>query len=302
VVAARNARPGHAPAFLKNCVGCHMPMSGSIDIPHVSVHDHFIRKPITKQEKEKIKTFLGLFSINEKDPSPLTKAKAYLNQYEKFEQNLVYLDSAAALLKDGTVMDLGKNLSCLLQLCFIKQDFKKLLFYVNKMGEDKCINTLFTKPSYDNSNAWSCYHIAEANYYTGNIVNSIKWFKQAAKLAPFNLEFRNKLGLALATNNQINEATEEFEFVLKENPKHVSAYTNLGYIKLQQGFPAEALRLYTIAVKLDPDYEPLLLNLAGYYAFQKDKKQAVFYLKKILEKNPANQKAKMALQQVNSLL
>jgi len=28
-----------------NCVACHMPISGTADIPHVSVHDHYIRKP-----------------------------------------------------------------------------------------------------------------------------------------------------------------------------------------------------------------------------------------------------------------
>ncbi len=28
-----------------NCVKCHMPSSGTSDIPHVSVHDHYIRKP-----------------------------------------------------------------------------------------------------------------------------------------------------------------------------------------------------------------------------------------------------------------
>ncbi|MCX6297001.1 MAG: multiheme c-type cytochrome, partial [Bacteroidetes bacterium] len=40
---------------LDNCVSCHMPNSGSIDIPHVSVHDHYIRKPIKKEEVKKIK-------------------------------------------------------------------------------------------------------------------------------------------------------------------------------------------------------------------------------------------------------
>lgn len=302
VVAARNAKSGHAPSQFKNCVNCHMPVSGSIDIPHVSVHDHYIRKPITKKQKEKIKTFLGLFSVNEKNPDAYTRAKAYLNQYEKFEQNTAYLDSAQGLLKDDNVIDLGKNLHLLLQLYFSKQDYTKVLAYVNKMGEDKCLNTLFTKQSFDNADAWACYHVGECNYYTGKYPASVKWFKQAVKLAPYNLEFRNKLGSALASTNDINSASSEYEFILKENPKHVSAYTNLGFIKLQLGFPAEALRLYTIAVKLDPDYEPLLFNLAGYYAFQKDKKQAVNYLQKILKKNPGNQKAKMALQQVSTLL
>ncbi|MFL5752056.1 MAG: multiheme c-type cytochrome, partial [Bacteroidia bacterium] len=102
VIAARNAAPGHAPADLLNCVGCHMPKSGSIDIPHVTVHDHYIRKPITKKEKEKIKEFIGLFSINEKDPDKLTKARAYISQYEKFEWKPYYLDSALQLLPSGS--------------------------------------------------------------------------------------------------------------------------------------------------------------------------------------------------------
>ena len=83
----------------QNCVSCHMPSSGSIDIPHVSVHDHYIRKPqsktITKKDKQALKEFIGLYAINEKNPKPFIKAKAYLNQYEKFEPRSYYLDSAA---------------------------------------------------------------------------------------------------------------------------------------------------------------------------------------------------------------
>jgi hypothetical protein len=77
-----------------NCVGCHMPRSGSIDIPHVTVHDHYIRKPTIKSEKEKVKQFMGLFAINDKQPDSLTRAKAYINQFEKFDQKTEHLDSA----------------------------------------------------------------------------------------------------------------------------------------------------------------------------------------------------------------
>ena len=31
-----------------NCVSCHMPKELNLDIPHVSVTDHFIRKPYQK--------------------------------------------------------------------------------------------------------------------------------------------------------------------------------------------------------------------------------------------------------------
>jgi len=284
-----------------NCVSCHMPVSGSMDIPHVSVHDHYIRKPITEKEKNKIKTFVGLFSINEKEPDNLTRAKAYLNQYSKFEQNKIYLDSVTHILKDKNE-DLIKNIRPLLQLCFIKQEYAKAISYIKSLNEEKCMNVLFTKQSFDNSDAWACYHIAESYLNIQNLQASIKWFKQAVNLAPYNLDFRNKLGTAFASSNNLSAAENEFEFILKENPKHVSAFTNLGFIKLRQGFPAEAIRLYKNAYKLDPDYEALLLNMAGYYAFIKDKKQAICYIEKILKKNPGNQKAKMALQQMKTMI
>lgn len=302
VVLARNAKPGHAPVKFLNCVGCHMPSSGSTDIPHVSVHDHYIRKPISKKEKDKIKTFVGLYSINEKDPSSLTRAQAYINQYEKFDQNVSFLDSAASLLKDKKAEDLFTNVRALIQLNFIKQNFQKIISYVNQIGEQRCLNSLFVKKSFDNLDAWTCYRIAESHYYTNDLPGSIQWFKQAVNLAPFNLEFRNKLGSTLAALNNFKDAKEQFNFVIKENPKHVSALTNLGYVKLSEGLQSEAIKLYEIALKIDPDYEPLLLNLAGYYAFTKNKKEAKRYLENILKKNPKNQKAKMALEQVERLL
>jgi len=281
-----------------NCVSCHMPSSGSTDIPHVSVHDHYIRKPITQQEKERIKTFVGLYSVNEKNPDALTRAKAYIDQYDKFEQKSIYLDSALQILKSEK--DLQKAIRLLIHVYFTKQDFKQILTLVTTFGEQKC-DSLFKKQSFENKDAWAAYRIAEAYSNTGNVPNAIKWFKKSVHLAPYNLDFRNKLGSNLAAINNLTEATEQFEFIMTENPKFVSAYSNLGYIKLMQGFPAEAIRLYTIGKKLDPDNEALLLNLAGYYFFKKDKNSARKYLEEVLKRNPKNVKANSALQQLSRI-
>ena len=94
----------------------------------------------------------------------------------------------------------------------------------------------------------------------------------------------NKCASALAANNQLAEASEHYDFIIKENPKYVAAYTNLGYIKLMQGQQREALKLYLFAQKLDADNEPLLLNLAGYYLSVNDKRSAKVYLEKIVRK------------------
>ncbi len=284
-----------------NCTSCHMPMSGSIDIPHVTVHDHYIRKPITQNEKDKIKTFVGLYAINEKDPSNLTKAWAYINQYDKFESKTEYLDSAQKYLSDKTKEDIFKNIHALLQLNFSKQNFAQILKYVNMIGENEIFKS-FNLKSFNNLHAWTAYHIAEAYSNTNDVNRSVKWFEKAVELAPYVLDFRNKLGSAYMNAGKISDAEKEFEFMLKEHPKNISAYTNLGFIKLSQNKVAEAEQLYNKALALDPDYEPLLLNFAGLKAYKKDYKGAVEVLNQILKKNPGNTKAKMALQQLKSMV
>lgn len=283
----------------KNCVSCHMPASGSIDIPHVSVHDHYIRKPVSKKEKQSIKEFVGLFSINEKNPDKLTKARAYLDQYEKFEQKAVYLDSALFFLDQEK--DLKKKVSILIKLYFVKQQYDKVIEITQQIGAKKAYDSLFIRKTYDNAHAWSAYQLGEAYANQNYPREALKWFQRACELAPYNLDFRNKLGSAFVNMKELNKGSEQYEFILKENPKFVSAYSNLGYIKLVTGFPAEAIRLYTIGGKLDPDNEALLLNLAGYYIYMKNKTMARKQLEHVLKKNPKNQRAKMILDQLHTI-
>ena len=59
--------------------------------------------------------------------------------------------------------------------------------------------------------------------------------------------------------------------------------------------------LYNQGLKIDPDNENLLMNLAGYYAASKNKIMALEILNKIINKNPKNQQAKLALKQIQML-
>jgi tetratricopeptide (TPR) repeat protein len=285
-----------------NCVTCHMPKSGSIDIPHVTVHDHYIRKPMSKKDKDGIKEFIGLYAINEKSPSSYTKAKAYINQYEKFEGKMYCLDSAAYYLKDKADADLKNNIDLLVQLYFNKNDFNKIANYVDQLSDIYLINNKLVKKSYSNDDAWTCYRIGEALSNLGQINRAIVFYKQAVTLSPFVLDFKNKYGAALAARNLLPDAEKEFIEILKENPKHVSALTNLGFVKLRQGNVKEAETLYFKALALDPDYEALLLNIAGLYAYKKDFKNAEIYLNRIIKRNPNNAQAKQAIQQIKQYM
>ena len=276
-----------------NCVSCHMPVSGSSDIPHVTVHDHYIRKPITVEEKNKIKTFIGLFAINEKKPDSLTIAKAYINQYDKFDTKNNYLDSALNYLSNSKEFE--KNRYALIQLYFIRKDFNAIITCVNKLGEARCLNELFIKKTYDNTDAWTCYRIAESYYYKNQLTKALIWFKRAIELAPYHLDFRNKYGTTLASSNQLSEAETQFNFILKENRKYVSAYSNLGYIKLLQGKESDALLLYKKGESIDPDNELLLLNLSAYYLYKHENKIAKKYLQHLHKLYPKNEKVIVAL-------
>ncbi len=287
---------------IQNCVGCHMPKSGSIDIPHVTVHDHFIRKPITKKDKQALKEFIGLYAINEKNPSSYTKAKAYLNQYEKFEQKPYYLDSAGTYLKTKTIEDLKNNIHLLVQLEFTKKNYNQIILYVSRLTDHYLLNTKLIKTSFSNEDAWTSYRIAEAFYNTNNKEKALIYLKKANALAPLALDFKNKLASALASNGLVAEAEKEYQELLNEYPKHVSALTNLGYIKLTKGDVKSCELYYNKALALDPDYEPLLLNLAGFYAYKKNYKQSQKYLLRLLKKNPNNLQAKQALVQINNLI
>jgi len=278
-----------------------MPNSGSIDIPHVTVHDHYIRKPLNKKEKQGIKEFIGLYAINEKNPTPFIKAKAYLNQYDKFDSKPYYLDSAAFYLKDKPEINLKTNIELLVQLNFTKNNFNQIIIYTNALSDTHLLNTKLVTTSYSNDNARTCNRIGEALYKTGNVPRATVYFKKAVSLAPFVLDFKNKLGSAYASNNNLKEAEQQYNEILKENPKHVSALTNLGYVKLAEGRPQEAEALYKKALKLDPDYEPLLLNLAGLYAYKKDFSTSKTYLARIITLNPNNQQAKQALTQISGM-
>jgi len=295
VIAARNAKAGHASSNLLNCVGCHMPKSGSIDIPHVTVHDHFIRKPITKKEKDKIKTFLGLFAINDKVPDSLTKAKANINQFEKFDQQQHYLDTALKYLSVKDKNNISKNFDALVQLYFLKNDYAKVSALVNQIGKDELLNNRLNKKSYDNQHAWTCYRIGESYNYQGKVNEGLPFFEQANKLAPFVVEFKDKLATAYASTGNNNLAHQYFNETLKENPKYVASIANLGYLYLTEGNVQMAEQLYKQALALDPDNENTLMNLAGLYNYKGNIIEAKNTLKQILKKHPDNKNAAQIL-------
>jgi len=280
-----------------NCVNCHMPKSGSIDIPHVTVHDHWIKKPISKSEKKALKEFIGLVAVNEKNPDAKTKATAYINYYEKFSKKEMYLDSAAKYLEVNSIDALTKNIDIITKYYFFRNDFKSIISIVAKLGKEYLLNKILVKKTFENKHAWSAYRFAEAYLRLNDLKSSEMFLKKSISLAPYFSDFKNKLGANYQMQNRNTEAQQLFQDIVNEQPTYVPALSNLGYMFLLSGNLQLGEYYINKALSLDPDYELALLNKANLQLQKGNKKDVIQLLRHILKINPNNEKAKMALQQ-----
>ncbi|MEK6617056.1 MAG: tetratricopeptide repeat protein [Bacteroidota bacterium] len=273
-----------------NCVSCHMPKSGSIDIPHVMITDHFIHKPMKKKEVEQVKQFIGLVAINEKNPSVKVIAKGYLNQYEKFGRAAIFLDSAGNYFSEKSLQDISENFNILIRFYFLKQDYNHIISLVSKFSRKELLLRL-NKMSWDNDDAWTCYRIGETYIHFKKPDDGYVFFKKANELAPFNPEFQNKLASTLCALGKVNEGKTIYEKIISEDPTYAPAWSNLGFIYLQNGNKEKAREYYDKALSLDPDYVQALLNKAGLFLYEKKNSEALVIAQRILKKNPKNEQA-----------
>jgi len=282
-----------------NCVSCHMPKSGAMDIPHVRITDHFIRKPIKKPDVAGIKKFIGLVAINEKDPDPKIKAEAYLNQYEKFTHDIALLDSAKKYLSDKTVDEIKNNLSLLVRLYYLKNDYKKILSYSTRFSPQFLLNTMLNHVSYMNKDAWTCYRIAQSYTNLGQINDAYLFYKKATELAPYDLDFLNKLGVNLMNQNKTEDSKKIYKRMISEDPKDASAFCNLGFIFfIQKDFSSAEIN-YNKSLSLDPDFETALLNKVHLYVTENKKDKAKIILNQMLKKNSKDQRLLLIKQKLN---
>ena len=287
--------------FSDNCIHCHMRTSQTIDIPHVKITDHkisiFEKDSVTMTQNS---SFLGLHCVNNQQPTYESVAQAYLQQYERFESHDFYLDSAQRYI-DKIDSSNKQGLYIKIYHLFLKQDYSKLIQDVESIGLDSILNFYYLNKDYSNRDAWTCYRMGEAFFKNDRFNEAEKCYRQSVKLAPYNLEFRNKYGVCLFKQNNLEFARDEFEFIINEDNNFVSAYTNLGYLNLKLLNKKEALKYYNYALKLDPNHEETLINKAELLLLDDNKKDAFICIDKLLLINPNNEKAKSLYNYLNEI-
>ncbi|MGB0931979.1 MAG: cytochrome c3 family protein, partial [Chitinophagales bacterium] len=184
-----------------DCSGCHMPMSGSIDIPHVTIHDHYIRKPIPESEKNKIENFIGLQPATDGAVDALTRAKAYLHFYESYSPQTAMLDSAAHYLQQSKERNPLKLLDVKVHLSYLQEDFVAVIEAAKTLKLSKI------------KDGWTAYRIGEAFLQKKEYEKAADYFGKSLDIIPLNLDFKNKLGVAVMGLGNIEGAQKLFESI-----------------------------------------------------------------------------------------
>ena len=279
-----------------NCVACHMPQSGSIDIPHVTVHDHKIKIPgkEKKSETEAARVFRGLQAINETQPDARTMALAYLQQYEAFTPDPQLLDSAFVFVKKAN------DIALWVHYYYAREAFADLVKKVESYGQQNLLAEL-KSTSWSNEHAWTAYRCGQAFYKMGRSKEAEAFFQKATVLAPFELDFQLKYAVCLNRNGKAGEAKKVYAFILTENEQMPEVWSNYGFLKTQEGDYATAEQYFQKALQLNPDYVQAMINYAGLCAATNRLETAEKLLIRALKVEPDNSTVQGALAQVRNM-
>lgn len=271
-----------------NCFNCHMPVSETLDIPNVTVHDHRIHVPIGENKKQEIQKFVGLECMTTKNPSPLLMAEGYLQTFEAFSPQPYLLDSVLKYLAVNTDRNSNQYRQAEIRYYYLKQNYEK----VTSLAQDMRAENL--------KDAWTAYRIGEGFYQQGNYERAASFYRHAVLLKSLDPEFGNKYGSALMALKKIPEAKDIFQRVVQEHPEYAPALSNLGYVYFLQSDFSYAGTLYDKALALDPDYEQALMNKIALLVLLRKNDEAAMLARRVLRINPANEKARMVLRSMGS--
>jgi tetratricopeptide (TPR) repeat protein len=268
-----------------DCVSCHLPKVGSVDIPHVRITDHYIGKPLKTDETAAVAKFLGLQCLTQKSPSPLLMAQGYIAVFDKYIAEARMLDSAGIYLaKANANTTIAAQFVTNIHYHFSRKDYQTLVQYAPQLPLAKI------------NDAWTCYRIGDSYQQLGQPQTALPYLQKAVEKMPLFLEFRNKLGGCYLALKQTKQAKQELEFSLEENPKQPIVLSNLGYVCALSGDAARAMQLYNKALALDPDYEQAVLNKAALWLGSGSNAEAKRLLEQYLQQQPNSKRVKELLQ------
>jgi len=110
-----------------------------------------------------------------------------------------------------------------------------------------------------------------------------------------NLQARLENAATLIKENRIAEAEQQLNTILRAAPNEAAALNLLGALRAQQGRLNEAETLLMRAVKIDPTFVPVHMNLAFLYLLKNVPEKTISELREVVKLEPNNIEANYKL-------
>ena len=266
-----------------DCASCHMPTSGSVDIPHIRITDHFIRVVDAGREAQVEPRFVRMAGLVDPSPSAAEMAEAYLTYFEEVGHSYHegidglpgFLDSAAVFLERARVETPEVDLTVpQVRLWFLQREYDRIVGYAGRLSPARL------------RDGWTWYRVGEAHFQLGRYRDAARYLGLALEHQPQNLRFLNRLATALSSDGQLDAALARFDALLQANPKFEEARNNRGFTRLRMGDLAGAEADFHAALALDPDAEQALANLASLLYNTDRVAEAAPYMRRLLRLRP----------------
>lgn len=256
------------------CAGCHMPSSNTKDIPHVSIHDHYISRTNTKynlQNNGKLNgknviEIIGLQAVNSKNPSNRELFNAYVSYFEKFDSKMLYLEKAKSIYNDPIV-----------------ELETKIQYHYNLREHAQIIELWETKSNREQkdalqSNAWTQYRLAKSYdlIIPQQDHKALLHYEQACGVMPWNSDFTAEYANALVRAGRISQAKEMIVEAIKHQQKNELLHFNLGNCYYRENNISGAIKEYEMARSLNPRSQAILILIDIYYKTAPKKAKILF--------------------------
>lgn len=119
--------------------------------------------------------------------------------------------------------------------------------------------------------------------------------RQILALRPQDKEVRGNYALCLQNCGFLDASIEQFNLLLRQEPKNITTLYNLGTVYLKKTDSQNAKNCFMKVVGMDPKNDLAFIGLARAYLYEKQVKQAIAVLTKIVERSPSNYFATIAL-------
>jgi Tfp pilus assembly protein PilF len=226
------------------------------------------------------------------DPSILTFIGTLFTKWKNYEQAHDFLSKALKL--DPYDKNIYNELG---MLAYFKNEKFTALEYFSKFIQAESGNYIGFL------NRGLVYErIAEAekeekkkNYYFEMAMTD---YQKARELAPENNSIQQNIADLGQKFLPLKNVSDDFLNKIKQNPQDAPLIYQFGVYLAKQGLMDQAIIRFNQALDIDPDYIPALTDLGGAYLKLEKINQAAAVFKKVLEKEPANIKARSGLDMI----